>query len=62
MAADPILTVEELQRMTPQERLELLKERSVTDLTTVDPAFLARATADVSRVLETRRPTNVRPA
>jgi hypothetical protein len=32
--------------MSPDERLDLLKKRTVTDLSTVDPDFLARANAD----------------
>lgn len=40
------VTLEQYKRMSPDERLDLLKKRTVTDLSTVDPDFLARANAD----------------
>lgn len=57
MTAHPRVTVEEYQRMSPEERLDLLKERTVTDLSTVDPEFLARANTNALRALADRRTT-----
>jgi hypothetical protein len=54
VAEDRGVTVEELQRMSPQERVDLLKERTVTDLSRVDPEFLERANADAARALRQR--------
>jgi hypothetical protein len=55
VAEHRLVTVEDLQRMSPEERLDLLKERTATDLSQVDPEFLARAKADALRVLEARQ-------
>lgn len=41
--------------MSPEERVQLLKERTITDLSQVDPAFLERARADARRALEQRQ-------
>lgn len=46
---------EEMEMMSPEERAQLLKERTITDLSQVDPAFLERARADARRALEQRQ-------
>lgn len=49
------VTIEEYEMMSPEERVQLLKERTITDLSQVDPAFLERARADARRALEKRQ-------
>ena len=36
------VTIEEYEMMSPDERLQLLRERAITDLSQVDPEFLER--------------------
>ncbi len=43
--------------MSPEERLDLLRERTATDLCDVDPEFLARANADAGQALRGRGAT-----
>lgn len=49
------VTIEEYEMMSPDERMQLLNERMVTDLSQVDPEFLERAKADLRRALEKRQ-------
>ena len=49
------VTIEEFEMMSPEERVQLLKERTITDLSQVDPAFLERSRADARRALEQRQ-------
>ncbi|MDZ7733919.1 MAG: hypothetical protein U5R31_13395 [Acidimicrobiia bacterium] len=42
MADQPILSAEELEKLTPDERARLVDERSTTDLSDLDPDFRAR--------------------
>ena len=49
------VTIEEYEMMSPDERVQLLKERTITDLSQVDPAFLERSQADFRRALEKRQ-------
>lgn len=55
MTAPRLVTIEEMEMMSPEERVQLLKERTITDLSQVDPAFLERAKADARRALEKRQ-------
>ena len=55
MTEPRLVTIEEMEMMSPEERVQLLKERTITDLSQVDPAFLERATADARRALEKRQ-------
>lgn len=50
-----LVTVGELEMMSPEERRQLHDERIVTDLSQVDPEFLARVRADVRTAVEKRR-------
>lgn len=54
MTEHRLVTIEEYEMMSPAERLQLLRERTITDLSQVDPEFLARARADAVRALERR--------
>lgn len=49
------MAIEEMEMLSPEERVQLLKERTITDLAQVDPAFLERAKADAHRALEQRQ-------
>ena len=49
------VTIEEYEMMSPEERVQLLKERTITDLSQVDPEFLERSKADFRRALEKRQ-------
>lgn len=49
------VTIEEYEMMSPDERMQLLNERMVTDLSQVDPEFLERSKADFRRALEKRQ-------
>ena len=49
------VTIDEYEMMSPDERVQLLKERTITDLSQVDPAFLERSKADFRRALEKRQ-------
>lgn len=55
VTAPRLVTIEEMEMMSPEERVQLLKERTITDLSQVDPAFLERAKADARRALEKRQ-------
>lgn len=55
MTVPRLVTIEEMEMMSPEERVQLLKERTVTDLSQVDPAFLERVKADARRALEKRQ-------
>jgi hypothetical protein len=48
------VTIEEYEAMSFDERLELLRERTITDLSQVEPEFLARSRAEFLRSLERR--------
>jgi hypothetical protein len=54
MTEERIWTAEELERMTPEERQSLFDERVVTDLSQLDPEFLARVRARGRALLEDR--------
>jgi hypothetical protein len=54
MKDDRIVTAAELEAMSPNERADLLNSRVVTDLSTVDPEFLARVRAKGRALLEAR--------
>lgn len=49
------VTIEEYEMMSPEDRVQLLRERTITDLAQVDPAFLERARADARLALEKRQ-------
>lgn len=49
------VTIEEYEMMSPEERVQLLRERTITDLSQVDPEFLERSKADFRRALEKRQ-------
>lgn len=55
MTEPRLVSIEEFEMMSPEERVQLLKERTITDLSQVDPAFLERARADARRALEQRQ-------
>ena len=55
MTEPRLVTIEEFEMMSPEERVQLLKERTITDLSQVDPAFLERAKADARRALKKRQ-------
>lgn len=52
MKDDRIVTAAELEAMTPDERARVFNERVVTDLSAVDPEFLARVRAKGRALLE----------
>lgn len=54
MADQPILTAAELERLSPDERAQLVKARSMADLSDLDPDFRSRAEATARRLLEER--------
>lgn len=58
MADEPILTAAELELMTPDERQRLLNERVITDLSQVDPEFLAKVKAKAREIHAARTPTD----
>jgi hypothetical protein len=49
-----IWTAAELERMTPEEQQRLFEESLVTDLSQLDPDFLARIRAEGRALLEER--------
>ena len=55
------VTVEDLQKMSPQERVDLLEERTITDLSEVDPGFLDQAHAAAARALRQREASDPQP-
>lgn len=55
MAGNRIVTIEDLEMLSPVERRKLHDERLVTDLSEVDQALLERAKTDVKRALDQRR-------
>lgn len=54
MDAVEIHTVDEVERLTPDERQRLVNEQTSTDLSDVPADFLARARADGRRLLVER--------
>ncbi|MEO7555652.1 MAG: hypothetical protein ABIV94_03485 [Acidimicrobiales bacterium] len=54
MTDDRVWTVEELERLSPDERDRIVKEGIVTDLSQVPADFLARARAKGRALLEER--------
>jgi hypothetical protein len=54
MKDDRIVTAAELEAMTPNERARVFNDRVVTDLSTLDPAFVARVRAKGRALLEAR--------
>lgn len=54
MGAAEIRTVAEVERLTPDQRHELVNERTSTDLSDVPDDFVARARADGRRLLVDR--------
>ncbi|MDZ7733916.1 MAG: hypothetical protein U5R31_13380 [Acidimicrobiia bacterium] len=54
MADQPILSAEELEQLTPDERAKLVNERSTTDLSDLDPDFRARVEEKGRRLVEER--------
>jgi hypothetical protein len=54
VADERIVTAAELELMSPDERLELLRTRTVTDPSQLDPRFLADARADARAAYEER--------
>lgn len=55
MADERIVTAAEMELMTPDERHRLVNERVVTDLSQVDPDFLAGAKAQGRALYEQRK-------
>lgn len=58
VADERILTAAELELMTPDERHRLLNERVITDLSQVDPAFLAKVRAKARELHAERTATD----
>lgn len=54
MADQKLWTAEELERLTPDQRAALVRERMVTDLDEVDPDLVERARAHGRQLLEER--------
>lgn len=54
MADERIVTAAELELMTPDERHRLFNERVITDLSQVDPEFLAQVRAKARALHEER--------
>ena len=54
MDAVEIYTVDEVERLTPDERQRLVNERTSTDLSDVPDEFLTRARSDGRRLLVER--------
>ena len=54
MSDDRIWTAAELELLTPDERQQLLNERVVTELSELDPEFVARVRARGRHLLEER--------
>lgn len=51
MARDlSLVTAEQLDKMTPNERAELLRSRTVTDLSELSPQFRERTIAKAKRI------------
>ena len=51
---DRILSVEEMEQLTPDERHRIVNDSVVTDLSALDPTFLARVRARGRALLEER--------
>ncbi len=49
-----VRTVQEVELMTPNERAQLVNDSFITDLSQVDPAFLARAREKGRALMEAR--------
>ncbi len=49
-----VRTVQEVELMTPNERAQLVSDSFITDLSLVDPAFLARAREKGRALMEAR--------
>ncbi len=49
-----LITIEEMEMMSPEERVQLLTERTITDLSQVDPEFLAKVKAQGRALYEER--------
>ncbi len=54
MGASEIRTVSEVERLTPDQRQQLVNERTSTDLSDVPDDFVERARADGRRLLVER--------
>jgi hypothetical protein len=54
VGAAEIRTVSDVERLTPEERQQLVNERTSTDLTDVPDDFVERARADGRRLLVER--------
>jgi hypothetical protein len=50
-----LVTIDEVEMLSPAERLRLLEERTVTDLSQVDPRLLERIRADAVEALTKRQ-------
>lgn len=61
VADERVVTAAELELMTPDERHRLLNERVVTDLSQVDPEFLAQVRAKARALHEERTATDSSP-
>lgn len=58
VADERILTAAELELMTPDERQRLFNERVITDLSQVDPEFLAKVRAKARELHAERTATD----
>lgn len=55
MDAAEVRTAADVELLTPDERQQLVNERTATDLTSVSPEFVAKARAEGHRLLVGRR-------
>jgi hypothetical protein len=56
MARDlSLVTAEQLEKRTPNERAELLRSRTITDLSDLSPEFRARTIAKAKRISDDLR-------
>jgi hypothetical protein len=55
MPTFPLVTAEQMDKMTPNERAELLRARTVTNLADLSPEFRERTIAKAKQISETFR-------
>jgi len=54
MACEPVITASEMEKLSPNERAQLVNERSQDTLDGLSPEFRARVEATGRRILEER--------
>ncbi len=50
-----LVTAEQMEKLTPNERAELLRSRTITDLSELSPEFRERTLAKAKRISEDLR-------